>query len=224
MIATVHVDAHTSAAPKAHARNGIRPLVAGAGITFLIAWIVGLSVWPTNLSVRASGTQIIDALTGHTAAATVQFLTSQGLAGLALAMVLTTVARPARITGAAAVAVSLTQCALGVHLAGWVAPEGNAAAAATFYGLINRLDGVKMLLLAATAALVSIPMVRNRTPMLRNRTRSLILPGLGLLLAATITVSGIGYLLLSAALAPAAYVSGVLLLIWVPALALTTRR
>ncbi|WP_460717486.1 hypothetical protein [Nocardia heshunensis] len=216
MTAVLH--AHTSSvSPDSHARNGIRPLVAAAGVTFLTAWIVGLSVWPTNLSVRATGSQIIDAITGHVGVATTQFLTSQGMAGLALAVVLIAVTRPARITGALAVAVSLTQCALGVHLAGWIAPEGNAATAATVYGLIDRLDGVKMLLLAATAVLASIPL-------LRNRTRPLFVPVLGLLLAAAITVSGIGYLLLSTALAPAAYVSGVLLLIWVPAVALTARR
>ncbi|MFE3193430.1 hypothetical protein ACFXHA_30805 [Nocardia sp. NPDC059240] len=217
MTATFPVAAPVSADLEPHARNGIRPLVAAAGLTFLTAWIVGLSVWPTNLSVCATGTQILDALAGHTGVATVQFVTSQGIAGLALAVVLTALARPARMTGAAAVAVSLTQCALGVHLAGWIAPEGHAGTAATVYGLIDRLDGVKMLLLAATAVLASIPL-------LRNRTRPRFLPYLGLLLAAAIAVSGIGYLLLSTALAPAAYVSGVLLLIWVPAVALTARR
>ncbi|MGW4242433.1 hypothetical protein [Nocardia sp. NPDC004722] len=217
MTTIVRADAPATVVSESHARNGIRPLVAAAGVTFLIAWIVGLSVWPTNLSVRASGAQILEALAGHAGVATVQFVTSQGIAGLALAVVLTALARPARMTGVAAVAVSLTQCALGVHLAGWIASEGNAATAATVYGLIDRLDGVKMLLLAATAVLASVPM-------LRDRTRPRFLPYLGLLLAAAIAVSGVGYLLLSTALAPAAYVSGVLLLLWVPAVALTTRR
>ncbi|MCC9310859.1 hypothetical protein LN042_27955 [Kitasatospora sp. RB6PN24] len=46
----------------------------------------------------------------------------------------------------------------------------------------------------------------------------------GLALAAAITVSGVGYLLLSTVLAPAAYVSGVLFLIRVTATAVTSRR
>jgi len=51
--------------------------------------------------------------------------------------------------------------------------------------------------------------------------RTHLLPGwlgyLGALLAVALVVSGIGYLLLSSALAPAAFVSGPLLLVWVTA-------
>ena len=56
-------------------------------------------------------------------------------------------------------------------------------------------------------------------PALVRRTRLLpAWPGwLGVLLAVALVVSGVGYLLPSSALAPAAYVSGPLLLVWVTA-------
>ena len=105
---------------------------------------------------------------------------------------------------------SLIQCALGLWLAGWVVPAGDAGRAGTLFAAINRLDGVKMLALAAMAA-GGAALVR----------RTHLLPGwlgyLGALLAAALVVSGIGYLLLSSALAPAAFVSGPLLLVWVTA-------
>lgn len=199
------------------ARPHARRVLAAAGIVYLLAWITGLSVWPTNPSVRATGPAILDALTNHTAVAIVQYLTTQGIAGVALGFVIAALPRRARISGYAAVAVSLVQCALGIHLAGWIAGERNPSAAHTFFALVNRLDGAKMLLLAVTATVVSLPA-------LRNRLRPIVLHWLGLALAVTIAVSGIGYLLLNTTLAPAAYVSGVLLLIWVTATALTIRR
>ncbi|MFI1919451.1 hypothetical protein [Nocardia sp. NPDC020380] len=197
-------------------RAGIR-LTAVAGVVYLLAWITGLSVWPTNPSVRASGPEILDALAGHTTVALVQYIATQGIAGAALALVVAAMPRRARISGYAAVLVSGVQCALGVHLAGWLAAAHDPGAAHTFFALINRLDGVKMLLLAITAALVSLPAVRNHA-------RPIALHRLGLALAVAITISGIGYLLLNTTLAPAAYISGVLLLIWVTGTAFIERR
>jgi hypothetical protein len=55
--------------------------------------------------------------------------------------------------------------------------------------------------------------------------RTRLLPGwlghLGVVLAVALVVSGIGYLLLSSTLAPAAFVSGPLLLIWVTAVGIS---
>ncbi|WP_441251061.1 hypothetical protein [Kitasatospora sp. McL0602] len=196
----------------------VRPRrVAVAGIGYLAAWVIGLSVWPTNPAVTATGPEVLAGLAGHTGAAITQYVATQGIAGLALAVVVAgRLRRPARLTGYAAVAVSLVQCALGVQLAAYLAPAHQVAAAHSAFALLNRLDGVKMLLLAATALLASAPAVRSRSANWINWT--------GLALAAAITVSGIGYLLLSTALAPAAYVSGVLLLLWVTATAVTSRR
>jgi hypothetical protein len=58
--------------------------------------------------------------------------------------------------------------------------------------------------------------------------RAHLLPGwlgyVGTLLAVALVVSGIGYLLLSNALAPAAFVSGTLLLVWVTAVGIWLGR
>lgn len=49
----------------------------------------------------------------------------------------------------------LVQCVLGLYLTGSVVPAGHASAAATLNDTISRLDGVKMLVLAATGAWVT---------------------------------------------------------------------
>ena len=93
-------------------------------------------------------------------------------------------------------------------LAGWVVPAGDASRAGLLFASINRLDGVKMLALAAMAGTGAA---------LVHRTG--VLPGwlgyAGGLLAVALVVSGVGYLLLNSTLAPAAFVSGPLLLLWV---------
>jgi hypothetical protein len=191
--------------------------VRTAGITYLVAWVAGLAVWPTNPSVAATGPQVLAGLAGHTGVAIASYVATQGVAGLALAVVVRTLRVPAaRFTGYAAVAVSLVQCGLGVHLAAAIAPAHHAAAAHTVFALLNRLDGVKMLLLAATALLTAATALRVR--------EAGWVDWAGLAMAGAIAVSGVGYLLLSTALAPVAYVSGVLLLVWVTATALRRTR
>jgi hypothetical protein len=85
------------------------------------------------------------------------------------------------------------------------------------FAAVNRLDGVKMLALAAMAAGGAVLVRRTR-----------LLPSwqgyLGFLLAVALVVSGAGYLLLSSALAPAAFVSGPLLLVWVTATGISLGR
>ena len=126
-------------------------------------------------------------------------------------------ARATVVAGVSAAVVSLLQCALGLLLAGWAVPDGDSGQAGLLFAAINRLDGVKMLALAAMAA-SGAALVR--------RTR--LLPGwlgyLGALLAVALVFSGIGYLLLSSTLAPAAFVSGLLLLVWVTAAGISLGR
>ena len=94
-------------------------------------------------------------------------------------------------------------------LAGSAVPDGDSSRAGSLFAAINRLDGVKMLALAAMAA-SGAALVRW------TRLLPSWLGYLGALLAVALVVSGIGYLLLSSTLAPTAYVSG-LLLVWVTA-------
>jgi hypothetical protein len=125
--------------------------------------------------------------------------------------------RLAAACGAGAAAVSLLQCALGVALAGWAVPAGAPGRAHLLFEAVTRLDGVKMLALAVLAA-AAAHLAGRAGP----------LPGwlrpAGIALAATLTGSGIGYLLLNPALAALAYLSLPLLLIWVTSVGLALSR
>jgi hypothetical protein len=59
----------TSTAPSRPIGGGARLLTAPAvaGVAYLVAWVTGLAVWPSNLDVAASGSQVIAAYTGHRA-------------------------------------------------------------------------------------------------------------------------------------------------------------
>ena len=93
---------------------------------------------------------------------------------------------------------------------GSAVPDGDTARTGTLFAAVNRLDGVKMLTLAVMAA-GGAALVR------RTRLLPVWLGYLGALLAVALMVSGIGYLLLSGTLAPTAFLSGPLLLVWVTA-------
>jgi hypothetical protein len=198
-------------------RTGLQVLVAG--IAYTAAWVVGLALWPTNLDVHASDDTVLTSYAGHAVAASGQTTLVHGLAALALAIVVVALARAGRAAGAvresfvaavaglAAAAVSLIQWALDLTLAWVIAPSGDAGRAGIVLEAINRLDGVKMLLLATLAA-AGAALARRR-----------VLPSwlgiVGALLAVAITTSGIGYLLLIPPLALVAAASLPLLLIWV---------
>ncbi len=198
---------------------------AAAGVAFVLAWALGLAVWPSNLDVSAGGAEVIEAYRGHAGAAVVQALLVHGAAAAALAVVVLGLGRAlsesgaaragrvAVVAGLAAAAVSLVQCAVGVWLAGWAVGGGEAVTCGNLFEAVNRLDGVKMGLLAALAVAASTPAVLPRW-----------VRAVGGLLAAALVVSGLGYLLLVPGLAAAAFVSGPLLLVWVCAAGLTCGR
>ena len=214
----------TSTAPSRPIGGRTRLLTAPAvaGVAYLLAWVTGLTVWPSNLDVAASGSQVAAAYTGHQGVAMTQSLLVHGVAAVALAIVVLALGQAARrrdggplgpamvVAGVGAAAVSLLQCALGLLLAGSAVPDGDSGRAGSLLAAINRLDGVKMLALAAMAA-SGAALVR------RTRLLPSWLGYLGALLAVALVVSGIGYLLLSSTLAPTAYVAGLLLLAWVTA-------
>jgi hypothetical protein len=203
-------------------RNRLLTAPAVAGVTYLLAWVAGLAVWPSNLDVAASGSRVVATYSGHRGVAMTQSLLVHGVAAIALAVVVLALGQAARdrdagslapatvMAGIGAALVSLLQCALGLLLAGWVVPDGDSGRAGSLFAAINRLDGVKMLALAAMAA-GGAALVR------RTRLLPAWLGWLAALLAVALVVSGVGYLLLSSALAPAAFVSGPLLVVWVTA-------
>jgi hypothetical protein len=206
---------------RAAVRGGPRlRLPAVAGVGYVVAWLTGLAVWMSNVDVSATGSEVLAAYRGHQAAAQVQYVLVEGLAAIALAVVVLCLGRAALgrasaplamvviIAGTGAAAVSLVQCVLGLHLAGSVVPSANASRAGSLLQLIDRLDGVKMILLALVA-LVTAVLVR------RVRMLPTWLGWTALALAAALIVSGLGYLLLNSGLAVAADASLPLLLLWI---------
>jgi hypothetical protein len=191
-----------------------------AGLAYAGAWVAGLAVWPSNLDVAASGAKVVSTYTGHQGAAIAQYLLVEGAAAIALAVVAIALARAAvrggalragwltGLAGGAAAIVSLIQCGLGLRLVGGAVPGGETARAGALFHLINRMDGAKMLVLA-TMALTGLAVVRD-TDLLPRWLRYN-----AALLVASLTASGVGYLLLSNGLAQAAAVSLPLLLVWV---------
>jgi hypothetical protein len=133
----------TSTAPSRPIGGRTRRLTAPAmaGVAYLVAWVTGLAVWPSNLDVAASGSQVIAAYTGHRGVAMLQSLLVHGVAGVALAIVVLSLGQAARgrdagpltqatvVAGVGAAAVSLLQCALGLLLAGWAVPDGDSGRA-----------------------------------------------------------------------------------------------
>jgi hypothetical protein len=169
---------------------------------------------------------VVAGYAGHEVAGIAQFVLTEGVAAVCLAVVALAVGRAGRhsglgrltaVTGLVAAALSLAQGVLGAYLVGWLAPAGRSDAAGTVFETINRVDGVKLFVLAVMAA-AGVGLAR----------RAGVLPRwlgyVGLALAVAMVASGVGYLLLIGAAAQAAYVSLPLLLIWVTGAGLALAR
>ena len=192
---------------------------AVAGVAYTAAWLLGLAVWPSNLDVAATNVKVVATYSAHQGAAMTQYVLIEGVAAIALAVVLTAVGMAARWRGAAqlgrvtvaagltAVALSLTQCGLGLLLASSFAPDGKTDGAGRLFDLINRMDGVKMFALAAMALAAA--------GLARRAVFPRWLGYVAAVLAVALIASCAGYLLLSTTLAQAVFVSGPLLLVWV---------
>ena len=211
------------------ARTGHRtacslPVVAGIG--YSLAWIISVSVGAPNPAVAARGSQVVAAFAGHSGPAMAMFVLAEGVAAAALAVVVISAARAAGRSGArlasltgagfgiAAAVVSWIELALGAWLVYGPVADRRTATATTAYQVLTRLDGAKMFLLAAMAvALSAVALTSHALPRW--------LAPLGFLLAASLVVSGLGYVLLAQGLASAVYVSGTLLLAFVTSTGVT---
>ena len=218
----------TTRPPARTQRRTARSLPVVAGIGYSVAWIISLLVGAPNPSVAARGSQVVAAFAGHGGPAVAMFVLAEGVAAAALAVVVIAAARAARrcgarragLTGAgfgiAAAVASWVELALGAWLVYGPVAGRRTASAETAYQVLMRLDGAKMFLLAAMA--VALSAVALTSPALPRW-----LAPLGFLLAASLAVSGLGFVLLAPGLASAVYVSGTLLLVFVTGTGVTLR-
>jgi hypothetical protein len=204
-------------------------LPGGAGVAYLVAWAAGLAAWLSNPPLNASAAQTAASYAAHQGQAAVQYLLVEGLAGVLLGIVLGCAVRSAagrgqvgwKVRGAAvlaavAVIASVAQCVIGLVLVAAAAGH-DVTRCGDLSDLVNWLDGVKMLALAATGACLAA--TGGPAPALPRWLRVVTVPFIIALVA-----SGYAYLALSQALAWTAYVSGPLLLLWVTGLGVTLTR
>ncbi|MFF9349356.1 hypothetical protein [Streptomyces sp. NPDC014734] len=203
-----------------------------AGYAHAAAWILGLAVaWGATPEAGDTYAEITAAYADRPFRAVAQALLVHGVAAAGLMVVGSGLVDWARRTGSTgarqagwagwagriAGALACVQLVLELIAVTGAGPSASGRTGALFEA-VQRVDGVKMLALAALAAAVCA--ASRHGALLRRREIVL-----GWVLAATITASGIGYLFLSTALTPTAFLSLPVLLIWIAVLgtALTRR-
>jgi hypothetical protein len=203
-----------SALPRARFALLSRRPLRTAAVGFSLAWIAGLSVPVPLVDVDAPASAAAAALSGHEGELAVQSLFVHGLAAAAIVVITLAVARAlgdgraariARAAGLGAAGLSVLQCVIELVFA--ATSEGGLIEA------VNRLDGVKMVALGVLALAGSTVVALPRP-----------LRALGPALAVAIFLSAAGYGLLVPALAPAAYLSLPLLLVWMTGSGLALAR
>jgi hypothetical protein len=171
------------------------------GIGYTLSWIAGLSVPAPSPSFTATDPQVAAALAGHGPAVALSFALTEGLPAIGIAVVSVALARAARsrlalITGLTAAAISVVMFALGLVMAAGTHPG--------LYQVIDRIDGVKMLLLAVLGIAGACAAVLPRW-----------LRYAGAALSVSIGVSGIAYLFLLPGLSAATAAGLVFLLVFI---------
>lgn len=189
-----------------------------AGYVHAAAWIGGIAAaWGATPEVGDSNAEIATAYADHAPQAVVQAVLVHGLAPAAVAVIAVGLlgrarrvgGRAARIAagaGFAAAALAAVQLVLElIAIPG--ADPASPDTTATLWETVQRVDGVKMFAFAALA--VATCLAAREGKWLRRRELAV-----GWALTAAIVLSGIGYVLLSTALAPLAFLSLPLLLVW----------
>lgn len=225
----------TATAETSITRPRRRAVAATAGLLYTASWIAGLSVAPAGTDVSSDGAAVVRTVAAHQTATAWQYVLTEIVPALALAVAVSAVAAHARrivpasetrwaglLRGSAltVAGLSLVQGVLGLWLTLHAVPAADAAAAGTLFAAINRGDGVKMLVIAGMAV-AGLQLGRART---LPRALPRWLTPVAAALAVTVALSGVGYLLLVPALALAAYASLPLLLVWVTGASLAVAR
>ncbi|WP_088289438.1 hypothetical protein [Kineosporia sp. A_224] len=213
----------------------LRSTALVGGIAFTATWIAGLLVAPAGTDVTSTGAEVVAAIRPHAGATALQYVLTELVPAVVLAVTvgavaayaarvgtaraderLVATARLLRRTAIAAGGISAFQGTLGLALALVAVPRGADGAAVLLFETVNRADGVKMFVLAGMALL---GLRLGRLGVLPTW-----LTPVATLLAVSVAVSGVGYLLLVTTLAAAAYVSLPLLLVWVTGSGLAAAR
>jgi hypothetical protein len=195
----------TSRAAGTGRRHRLLTATGAVGIGYTLSWVAGLTVPAPSPKFSASGAQILSAVAGHAPALAVQYALTEGLpaAGIAvvgIALARITGSRLVMAAGVTAAAISVLQFCLGI----WLTVTSSAVTAHVLFQLVNRMDGVKMLVLAVLGAAVAA------APALPRWLRCT-----GAALAVAIAASGVVYLLLLQGLMLLAAPALVLLLIFI---------
>jgi hypothetical protein len=221
----------TAAEGATGARNrGALSAPALAGVAYSVAWIVSQLTGGRNPSIAAPGTQLVASFAGDGGSMVAMFVLAEGVAAIALILVVVFVARAAwqpgisqaarraamtaAVLGIASAVVSFVELGLGIWLFGTLLPQRRTATFGTVFHSLNRVDGGKMFVLAAMA--VALSAVAISAPILPRW-----LTPFGFLLAVALVVSGLGWVLLAPGLANSVNVSAPLLLAFVTATGVT---
>ena len=194
------------------ARRPLATAPAATGIAFTLSWIIGLAIPAPSPRLTASGDAILSALAGHGGNFAANFAFTEGFPAIGLAVMAVYLSRRVRwalAPGILAACISITQCALGIALAHTASP----ATAHVLFESVNRLDGVKMLAIAAVALAAAASAALPRW-----------LRYLGGALGVSIACSAVAYLFLLDSLAGLAYPAGMLLLAFIPAAGIVLGR
>ncbi|MCU1643346.1 MAG: hypothetical protein JWN03_3621 [Nocardia sp.] len=189
--------------------GALRTVPAIAGVGYALSWVIALSIPVPSNGFGDSGSSLVAKIAGHSAAMDTNNLFSEGLPAIGLVIISLWLARAAgwsragRITaiaGAVAATISVVEFGIGLALARTTTPD----TAHLLFGSLNRLDGVKMFVLAVMGVAAAMTGVLPRW-----------LRYTGIAMAIAIAGSGIAYLLLNSGLATLAYVSLPLLIVFV---------
>lgn len=195
-------------------RTPTRPRALGwaklAGLGYAGVWVLGLAAFGGGPGLSASAEEVNGYFGGHRAASAMQGVLIHGIAAVALLAVVVAIGgrglltRPARIGGAAAVGLSLIQCGLDL----WRSLFSTGATTVSLVHVIDRIDGLKMLVLAL---MIGTSVTAFRAASLIGTTMAVT----GWVATVALVLSGLGYVLANTALAAVASLSLLLLLIWV---------
>ncbi|MEU8136850.1 hypothetical protein [Streptodolium elevatio] len=184
-----------------------------AGYTHAAAWVAALAVsWGKTPELGDDNAAVAAAYADNGPVAIAQSVLTHGIAAAAVAVVaMALLAHGRRLAGwTAATAAALAFGQLVLEQAATAASDPERAGG--LFNLALRVDGVKMFAFAAVATLTAPLLAKTWQRWVAYAT------------AATITASGVGYLLLAPSLGAAAMLSLPLLLVWVAVLAVRLGR